>query len=567
VTCDSRGALIALPCALSLFVLPVDSPFLLPKRALLVFAAALLCGAAVTTGRLALPRGRDARLITGLAALASVAVLISWTLSAQRELGLQAALFWVAGPTLAMVVCATLDRPRRLIAATALAGGIQSAIVAAQWFFAVNPAAFVGVHVVARDRMRLYGTLGNPDFVATFIAATLPSALMLTWNLDPHGSKRSRWFWYAIIGLDLAASVATGARTGGVAALIGLAATAWFLRTPEATRSASLNWRHLATGILVAAAAFVLLARNPRKLDESFAGRTTIWRIALLGHMASPTGSGPGTFPRTYDIRMSAYAGAHREPDRERFFAYEATALNDYVQTLVETGWLGTLTLVGGLVWWFYAVVRKTREPQLDISARAPYAAAIGSVAALAAAALGESPFQRADTWALLWLALALPFASTRPRDTASSSRVMVIIPVLLASLTCAWLAARPVAAAWFIEQGTDAESAGARGAAVSAYRRAVSFDTINAVAWFGLSRTLTRTREYDAALHATEQAMRLRPEPEISLLRVRILDAKGAHAYAVRELAAAMKMFPWRTDLLIEAGRLTRSTSVSSPR
>src|SRR3954453_13361882 len=94
----------ALPALLSLFFIPAsESPFLVPKRALLIAASGALVALCVACGRLRVPLAPSARTWFALALALCVGAIVSWLAAPRRDLGAHAVLFSLAGPLLAWV--------------------------------------------------------------------------------------------------------------------------------------------------------------------------------------------------------------------------------------------------------------------------------------------------------------------------------------------------------------------------------------------------------------------------------------------------------------------------------
>jgi O-antigen ligase len=278
---------------------------------------------------------------------------------------------------------------------------ICAAVALVQWAgadpFAV--AAWQPSNDGASVRMRVYGTLGNPNFVGVLMAMTLPLTVATLSSASDDGRRRLAW---AALALQAGALVATGSR----GAVLGLAAAVAVYAT--------LRWsRRVRIGLAaVALFAIVAIAISPaRPIDTTAAGRLHLWRIVLPQVREAPlVGQGPGAVA----LRFPAWQrSAAREGVRDRRFAGLTDHVhNDNLETLVERGLLGLTLLLAPLL---VLAVTAARMPRPV----APVAAgAIAAVAAGAACALVDFPLARPTELAWWWVAIAIALQA-RPAAAA----------------------------------------------------------------------------------------------------------------------------------------------------
>jgi putative inorganic carbon (HCO3(-)) transporter len=279
-----------------------------------------------------------------------------------------------------------------LLAAQPLAGAIaagaaaESAVALLQYLGA-DPLQLLGWHVETfhSPRMRVYGTLGNPDFVAAWCCAALPISYFAT--VERARSKRGRAIGWGIVALQLAAILATGSR----AALVALAAQAIALIVYRGS-----GWKKWLAMLPVAALALVL--PGSRALDETLRGRLYLARVSLSQVRHLPlTGYGPGSFEPQFAQWQVQWLQEHGTVDA-RFAGSVDHAHNDYIEFLVEYGPLGLGALLAA-TWPLAAVRRSTARHASGL----PIAAAAG-FAGLLASALIDFPLHRPAEWALFWL-------------------------------------------------------------------------------------------------------------------------------------------------------------------
>ena len=272
------------------------------------------------------------------------------------------------------------------------ASGIES-IIALLQFAGSDPLQWLGwrPEQFASPRMRVYGTLGNPNFVAAWLVATLPLAVV--WALS--GEGRRRWLRWALVALQFAAVAATGSRAallalplGGLALLLcRVKARGWCLG-----------------GACVVA---VLLWLTPaRPLTTTLKGRLAIDH-AVLRHALEvpPWGFGPGAFALRFPAWQVEETGLAATPLDH--------AHNDFLEIYVDTGALGLGAFVALSACLLIVGFKHARG--------APVAAAgalAGAIALLAVATV-DFPFHRPAEWGVYWLLLGLAARRDTPGPAA----------------------------------------------------------------------------------------------------------------------------------------------------
>jgi putative inorganic carbon (hco3(-)) transporter len=474
-----------------------------------------------------------------------VATLLAWATSPRRDLGAQSVLVMCAGPLLAWVAASLLRTScTQLVTTIAAAGIFESLIATAQWLFGFDVFSVIGRAADVAGRMRVYGTLGNPDFLAIFVAVTIPALL----TLARRSEGTARWICWGGIVLDVIALGGAGSRTGIVAAMCGCAAALLLDGAPAIRRVRTV----VLFCAILAIAATALAWRNPRTAGTAARGRVFTWRVSLVDAANRPLGDGPGTFSYRYPAKLADFVRGRPAGDWQRFIGYERTANNDFVQAIAETGWPGAAALIAV----FALTFARLRQP-----ARVGHSAAIaafGVVTALAAAGLTESPLQRAETWALFWLCVGIAIAGNNrePHQPASAGAISVRGLLLragvaaLLTLVIAWLAIKPVLATHSADAGATLESEHRYPEAVAAYRRSIQFDPAASSAAFNLPRALVHTGDLDAAIAAANDGLRWIDEPELRLIRLRILETRGDYVSAMQAAAADVQRFPYSPEL-----------------
>ena len=263
---------------------------------------------------------------------------------------------------------------------------IESGVVCLQ-YCGLDPLQWLGWHPESfpGSRMRVYGTMGNPDFAAAWLCATLPLYA---------GTRGAARFGVA---LQVAAILATGSRV----CLVALPAGAFVMW--------AAGWRpgrRFALGALAAgmATAAVFAWLSPaRSLMETVRGRWYLTRVAAGGWRDVPaTGCGPGSFAVRFAgwqadwLRSRPPGGADA-----RFAGVVDHAHDDYVEFWVEYGPAGLGAFLTLSVWLGSGARNRRGFPAAD-------AGVWGGLACLAAAACVDFPLHRPAEWGLYWILLAI---------------------------------------------------------------------------------------------------------------------------------------------------------------
>jgi hypothetical protein len=546
---------VGLPLVCAVFWPGLESAFFAPKAALAALFGVAATAIAITTLSFRIPQHWHAFAWAAAAYVAAVA--ISWLASLRRDFGAYAVLFVVAGPLFGLAIAAGTARRQRLVMLSiAFAAGLESVLGLAQWWLGLDPFSWFGQAALGEHRMRLFGTLGNPEFVANFLAGALPATFLLI--TEARGWLRAAWIALALLqGVTI---VGTGCRASGIAAVVALAAFVAVQRGQRPSRRALLALAGALLVVLVVAASIVG-TRNRHAPGIASMGRYVMWRSALGdGALRSPLGAGPGTFEYRYFPAVCRFVKQRGDLDLIRYVGYERAAESDFIQALNETGWIGFTTMVATFVFWGRALRRELRASAS--SGRTLIAASVAAVAALLTAATMEAPMQRADTWLLLWAWLALPLSlrtSAEPRSM--KQRALLALPAAVLVAATGWFALQPVIASWHVQRGIQLEFDNQYGAAAHEYRAAIARDPTERVAHFNLTRTLAKAEQYREAWQASEVALRWDSAWELRLLRSRICRAQGDLPCALRELTDELELYPYGAELRAELAVVLQQT------
>lgn len=366
---------------------PAALPFSTAKQWLL--AAWVLAGFA-----LALATGAYRRRKIPVAAAWAAGI---WTvvLSISAGLGTEASLreLWTA-----VLPCAGFlllhwvnPKPERIIAALAASGTVV-ALIAVLQYFGGDPFLLIGLtgSLQGNSRIRVFSTMGNPNFVAALLTAVLPLTVLPS-ALRGSGMDAGKWrLWFAAAATVQACGIfATGSR----APILGfLAAGLWLLIRKNRP------WvRFLLPGLIVCAA--LVLFSPARSLDKTIEGRMNIWRV-ISRQISSipPTGYGPGSFV----LRFTRWQAETEDTDRATPASLGGLydhAHNDYLEFLVDLGFIG---LIG------FGIVTVLPVAWFRPAAGPPEVAATASLIALLSVAAVDFPLHRPAELYVFWTVLAL---------------------------------------------------------------------------------------------------------------------------------------------------------------
>jgi len=433
-------------------------------------------------------------------------------------------------------------KTRNLQIAISLAAVLVSVVAVAQ-FFGLNMPGALRPLESASNRMRIFSTLGNPDFVAVFLAVAIPAAIGLS-VAARRGRTRRAWVGISACALIGVAIVLTGSRGGVLAGAVGVSVAAIALKVKRGP---------ILIGVGLACALAAGTHLNTRTPWESLRGRTFIWQVTLDERAV---GSGPGSFAYAYPARLGRFFSEPGHNALLHFAGRELHAQNDFVEAWHDTGWLGAGSLLLLLGAWFRIAIRRLRAA--DAATGPAIAAAIASVSALCVATLFDFPMHRAETLALLWLSMAVPLASpTVPLALRGRARWLSYAGAAGLVVIGSYLCFAPLAASYEIAKGEFDENAEQLDSSQLAYRAALRWEPSSPDANYDLVRALAKSGDYPDALAQSRITVRYVDEPELYLLRSRILQNAGRNIEARRELEEAERRFPYAKQVHAEIASL----------
>lgn len=497
------------------------NPFNVPKEALLCLLAAFVCLAASVSPPseiLPLPRLPLAAFCAAIATVTLAALVneVSVLASAGALRWWMAALYFVA-LRLAYRDAAAAEGMLDLIAATAAVEG-----VVVVWQVAFGAGIFDTSHLPS-PKWRAFGTLGNPNWVGAFLAASLPLAV-------GRSIRRPRRAWDAATIIAIVAGlVLTLSRSSWLAAGASLLTLMMLAPGARGRRTLADFALGAAVGLAIASAAYGGggLASDLGRVD-SVAGRWHMWRVTadMIGERPF-LGHGPGRF-------AGAYPAAQRE-----FLVHRAGAPvvdltdhphDEYLYLGAEGGLLALAffaTGVGMTLW-------RARRPAVRTSA-APAAAAL---VALCVDALTDVPWHQPVTTALLCALLFSLLVTARGATPAPSHLHRVSrIALALAAIVALAQATRLLLVERSLTEARRAVASGALARSLPAAARGLSMEDEHGELWALVAQALAALGEDGEALAAADKAMTLAPNMGLVHFTVEVLRRLGRDEEAMARL------------------------------
>jgi putative inorganic carbon (hco3(-)) transporter len=394
----SRSLSLALVATVPLAAWPgLELPFSAPKLW-------LLCVGTLALLALAMARGTLGRAVLDTPALLrwsafAWAASFAWSGALAPFVARESLALGLAGPALWLALVVSGATGTQLRRATVAAAALVAMGAVAQWA-GHDPFAAGGWTATIRggsERLRVYGTLGNPNFVAAWLSMAVPAALALLVQAAGIHRRTEAALAGIVLLLCVAGIAMTGSRGGALGLAVGLSAFA------ALTARAPRRWWRLPVGLLLAGGLALGLVQvsTARPLTETLAGRAYIWRVVAPHALdRAVAGWGPGSFELVYHDWQGT---APTHASATVFAGPQQRAHNDYLEALVERGLPGvaaTCLLVGAVV---VIAVRRTRRGTRDVAA----AGAASAVLAIAAVALVDFPLARPAEVTALWAAIA----------------------------------------------------------------------------------------------------------------------------------------------------------------
>jgi O-antigen ligase len=561
----TAGAAVIVPLA---YFPPLEAPFVVPKMAALLIAAALAF-VAFSLHRVARP---GARLIARPVAVGLVLVmattLASWAVAVGGPAGtpyaLAATARWAAlfGIACGAVIVAREQASRKtLLEAVTVAASVVSVLGLCQHF----NLASLPIPVISAPG----STFGNRNFGGETIALSLPLGVAALVSARVEGRRTATRLLAGALLLQLLYLAATRTRGAWFGAAVGLTAffALWRPRLSRAVVGAGigavvlagvvavvpgpLNKRDVgdakryASGAVVAESSF-----DPH--SPAIHERIGIWRRAAAMWREHPIwGVGPGN----WQVWFPYYAEPGALQDRVLTVTVVARqAHDDLLERGGETGAVGVAALLVLAIAAGVAVRRRARaaDPGVRVSA----AAGGGALAALVGCGVTGFPLEMPGTLTLAGVALGLAAAAAPSETTVGAMATASVVRRLARQATVALSAVlllaagvaakRQVLGSYWLGEGVralrrDHGAAGGR-AAEPALERARNETPGSYHVWLRLAHAATRMDDAQAAAEAAQRALAIEPwAPNawatVAAAQLQAGDPVAAHASATRAL------------------------------
>ncbi len=541
-----------------------------------------------SSGRMRVPA-----FVLPLGALAT-AVLLSGVNSPVPKFSLEESEYFLCGPAFLFLLVSSdhgEKAVRRLATLISLAAAMVGVVVLMQW--GGHDPLLHGGYLVnwgkMAARMRLYGTFGNPNFVAGYLIGAIFLAMALG------VASRARWrqvLWWAAAIAMLAAILGAGSKGAwaGLAMGVLVAGAVWWSGRPRpgAEPVPRFDVRRFAAGPIRSVAplvpwfvAWLTLGAGDRLLRLGM-GRVYLWRFSWPMFAEHPwLGSGYGVYQLGYLELQGRFLAAH--PDLTNLWTNNRQLHNDPLQLLLETGMLGFAAFVWLLAAYGGEVRRALRDSKIS-GVRVWIAASAGGATAILVDSLVNFQFAVAPTFVLFFALLALP-TLLRTEAVASSQSLAVAanevgvsppqapqrklpeialrgalsLGVLVAAAALLVQTARHTAAERNLALAQRAESLGRLDSAEDLYRRGLALNPLSGRLHFGLARVLYLTDRLPSALEEARFAERTYADSHLEVLKARIQDRMGQGAAALADYRHALALDPTLKTVQADIERLSK--------
>jgi len=502
------------------------------------------------------PTLRRGRFALGLPLLAfSIMALISCVASPVPRFSLMEVEFALCGPAWVLLL-ASWERGesavRRVSGWMALAGSLVASIALLQRL-GFDPLLLGGYQVNWESmvaRMRLYSTLGNPNFVGGYLIGTVFAGLALAAAAQVPWVKT---FWLSCAFIMLAAIVATGSCGAWLGLTVGLVAATMIAlpkkdSRPQEFRAFSGSTMMFAAPVACWPAAILTLSLAQR-VAAQLHGRFYLWRLSWPIFWQHPLiGSGWGAYQLLYLDLQGKFLTVH--PEYAAYWTNHRFVHNDPLQLLLETGLLGFVAFAW-ILWKYGQEALAVRRQAVSAWGRYALAASVGGVSAILVDSVFNYQFAVPPTYILLFTWIAIPGLLQEPKVEREKEgrpslpllarlpwrptfQVMVSVAILAAAGCLLWQQTRVGASERLYQTASDLEDHNDLRGAEIAFRRSVGLNDLNGRAHFGLSRVLYLRGRYLEALDEILRAERTYADSHQEVLRARALEQLGRDSEAL---------------------------------
>ncbi|MCX6355317.1 MAG: tetratricopeptide repeat protein [Candidatus Aureabacteria bacterium] len=431
--------------------------------------------------------------------------------------------------------------------------------VALMQFFGVDFSSYRG------GRFRIYSTLGNPNYVASYLAVVIPSAYLSWLSSRPRRSMSALSLIVSLSGT--AALLASGSRGGIASLLLGTIIAVAILKPP-------IVRRRLLLLVLAASALFVFVylpsplnrysAQSVEKFAEigapryGTAWRMLVWNIGWRIGLEHPLrGSGSGSFTLLYLSRMAEFL---KEPGHVRYLLFAESGIDfahqEYLQIWIELGLIGIIFFAWFLLSLLATAFRKSRGEDLPDWM-------IASLSACCAAFLIEGmvsfPFHLWASAVTFFVFGGILAARHRVEKVIlienTFSRIMAAILATGIALIVSYSSLCSIISEVHSEWGFNAYSRGERDLAIKEFTLSTLWQPRNGQARFFRGLCLSEEGRYGEAIQELRTALETYSRQEVYLEIGKAYEKAGQVQEAAFFMETARLMKPLNQDALIEKG------------
>lgn len=350
------------------------------------------------------------------------------------------------------------------------------------------------------EKLDVYSTSGNPNFLAAYLISVFPLALV---GMFSKAGQDGRWRWMyvaasAVIGLCLIYTRTKGAWIGAACSILFLL----FMMKPALPRRANAAslWLLAGAGFVVilgalfASGTIAWIIEEMRSLQSSnvtIRGRLFLWQVTLGMIFDHPLmGVGWGNYRSFFQEYQGRFLDRH--PDYVTLLQTQGSAEsphNEYLEIAAETGIVGLVLFLIIMAAIFRVACRIKRS---DANVNGILTAAISGVLALLVHSFFVFPLHLADAGMMFWLLVGMiggaGFGSDKAvvacgacrRAPATAMKVAINASVLAVAILVLWWAFKPVMASVYHKRAWEAMYLGNYPVAVQMAEKGITWSRDN---------------------------------------------------------------------------------------